>query len=91
MTNFLTIAKIVLTLFPAIIAAVQAIESALPQSGQGAAKLGAIKQILEAAYGAAGEAAHTFAQVWPVLSSSVATIVSLFNAAGVFAKKTPAG
>ncbi len=87
MGNFLTIAKIVLTLFPAIIAAVSAIESALPQSGQGAAKLAAIKQILESAYAAAGEAAHSFEQVWPVISSAVATIVGLFNSAGVFSKQ----
>jgi hypothetical protein len=86
MTNFITLAKAILLLFPAIIAAVQALEGALPQSGQGAAKLEAIKKILEAAYSAAGETMHTFEQIWPMLSGAVGTIVTLFNGAGLFNK-----
>ena len=38
--NFLSIVKLIITLLPTLIDAIKAIETALPQSGAGAEKLG---------------------------------------------------
>lgn len=86
MTNFLTIAKLVLGLLPLIIDAVKAVEAALPQSGQGAQKLALIRSTIEAAFGVAGNAVASFEQVWPALERTVGAVVGLFNTTGTFKK-----
>jgi len=70
---------LVVQLIPAIIALVKQIEEVIPQSGQGAAKVTAIRQILEASY-------DGFQEIWPSLEKVIASIVNLFNITGVFKK-----
>lgn len=82
--NFLQIVKLILSMLPAIIEAVKAIEAALPAGGQGAAKLDAIKGVLQSAYGVANDATAQFEAVWPAISGTVSALVALFNKAGVF-------
>lgn len=84
--NFLTTIKLVLSLLPVIIDAVKAIEAALPAGGQGAAKLDAIRAMLQSAYSVASDATASFESVWPAISGTVSAVVSLFNKAGVFSK-----
>ena len=62
---------------PAIIAAIKAIESAVPGSGQGAAKLDAVLNIILAV-----EAGFT--AVLPQLTAVITTLVTLFNKTGAF-------
>lgn len=67
-------------LLPAIIAALKAIEEAIPGAGQGEAKLAAVRAMLEAVDGGVGK-------LWPQVSGVVSVLVKLFNDTGVFAKK----
>lgn len=86
--QYLQIVRTVLALLPLIIQAVQAIEAALPDGGQGEAKLAALRRILEGAYGVAADSATAFEQLWPALSATIGAVVGLFNTSGLF-KTTP--
>lgn len=90
--QYITIVRTVLALLPAIIEAIKAIEAAIPGTGNGKAKLEAVRQILEAASALAGEATNQFAALWPALSAAIGAMVALFNSTGVFKKsdETPA-
>ena len=63
----------VLQLLPALIAAIKAIEDAVPGKGQGEAKLAAVREILESADKAASA-------LWPILVPAIGALVKLFNA-----------
>ena len=84
--NFLQTVKTVLSLLPLIIQAIQSLEAAVPATGQGAAKLEAIKATLQAAYQGANDAMGSFEQLWPVIQASISSLVGLFNSTGVFKK-----
>ena len=77
--TWLTTASALLQLLPAIITALKAIEEAIPQPGQGAAKLAALRAILEGV-------STQVAGLWPVIEKAVSVLVGLFNATGVFQK-----
>jgi hypothetical protein len=86
MSNWLTVAKMILSLLPAIIEAVKAIESVLPDSNQGAEKLALIKGVLQGAYKAGSSAVGTFEDLWPRIEDAIAAVVKFFNSTGVFKK-----
>lgn len=69
----------IVQLIPALIALVKEIEKVIPQGGHGQAKLAAVRQIIEAAYGGLSE-------IWPVIEKVVTVLVGLFNSTGVFQK-----
>lgn len=69
----------VFQLIPAIIAAMKAIEEAVPGQGKGEQKLAAIREMLELIDG-------TVAKLWPQISGVVGVLVKLFNQTGAFAK-----
>ena len=77
--NWIATASALLQLLPAIITALKAIEEAIPQPGQGAAKLAALRAILEGV-------STQVASLWPVIEKAVSVLVGLFNATGVFQK-----
>lgn len=77
--NWLAKITAVLSLLPAIIEAVKAVENLVPGSGQGASKLQAIREILEAVSDQA-------ATLWPEIQKVIAVIVTLANKTGTFAK-----
>ncbi len=77
--NWIATASALLQLLPAIITALKAIEEAIPQPGQGAAKLAALRGILE---GVSSQATS----LWPAIEKAVSVLVGLFNATGVFQK-----
>lgn len=77
--NALTIAITVLKLLPALIEAIRAVESAIPDSGKGADKLAAIKEILASSL-------ENFDKYWPAISAAINTLVGLFNKTGAFKK-----
>lgn len=85
--QYLTIIKTVLSLLPVILEVVRAIETALPEGGQGAQKLALIRNALAAAFSAAGDAAISFETIWPALEKTVAAVVGLFNSVGAFKKE----
>lgn len=71
----------ILQLIPALIAALRAIEDAIPGSGKGEEKLAAVRSILEAVDSGA-------TKYWPQIQSVIGVLVSLFNKTGTFKTST---
>lgn len=71
---------IIMKLLPAIIAAVKALEDAIPDGGKGAEKLEAVRQMLEAV----DEGVRA---LWPQIASVIGVLVGLFNKVGAFPKQ----
>jgi hypothetical protein len=67
----------ILNLIPALIAAMRAIEEAIPGTGKGEEKLAAIRAILESVDASAGK-------FWPQIQSVIGVLVGLFNRTGAF-------
>jgi len=67
----------IVQLLPAIIAAIKAIEEAIPGSGQGEAKLAAVRGIIEAVDA-------SYKNLWPQLQPVIGVLVGLFNKTGAF-------
>lgn len=84
--QYIALIKTIISLLPLVIQAVQTIESALPEGGNGAAKLALLKGIIESAYKHATDVSLDFDAIWPAISSVVGKVVDLFNTAGVFRK-----
>lgn len=80
--NFLEILKLITSILPMVIAAIKAVEEAIPGSGVGEQKLAAVREILEALAEFSGE--NIMNEVWPVLKKVIDAIVKLFNSTGVF-------
>lgn len=68
---------IIAQLLPALIAAIKAIEEAIPGSGQGEAKLAAVRGIIEAVDA-------SYKALWPQLAPVIGVLVGLFNKTGAF-------
>lgn len=66
-------------LVPTLIAAMKAIEEAIPGQGAGEQKLALVRGILEAGYG-------NITDIWPKLKPVIDLIVATFNSSGVFKK-----
>lgn len=70
---------LVIKLIPVIIELLKTIEAAIPEQGQGAAKLQAVRQILELTDNSIKEA-------WPMVQGVIEVLVKTFNTTGVFKK-----
>lgn len=86
MGNFLAIFQLIIQLLPLVTQAVQAVEQAIPQGGQGAQKLAIVRGMLESAFKTTGDAKVGFEQVWPSISVAISGLVTAYNAAGRFNK-----
>ena len=75
MNTFLQIVKLI----PTLIELLKEIEAAIPESGQGTAKLIAVRGIMEATY-------EGFNAIWPSLEKVITVLINLFNTSGVFKK-----
>lgn len=84
--QLLTTLKLILSLLPLILQAVKAIEDALPDGGQGEAKLALIRQTIQGAYGVANDTVASFETMWPAISTTVTAVVGLYNNLGAFKK-----
>lgn len=84
--QFLNILKIVLELVPALIVAIKAIEDAIPGQGAGEQKLAMVRAFIESTYKSTKDLSVTFEQLWPVIESTIKTLVNGFNSVGVFKK-----
>ncbi|MBK8359342.1 MAG: hypothetical protein IPL15_10325 [Comamonadaceae bacterium] len=84
--QYLIIIRTVLALLPAVLEAVKVLEGAFPVAGQGAAKLAALRSIIEAAYNTVADATLSFEKLWPALQSTIGAVVSLANSTGLFKK-----
>ncbi len=77
--SWITQLTTILSLLPAIISAIKAIEEAIPGQGKGEAKLTAIREIIEAVSSQAGA-------LWPQIQTVIGILVNLFNKSGIFQK-----
>ena len=68
-----------LALIPMLIAAIKAVEEAIPGQGKGKEKLDLVLNIIQATGDQVGG-------LLPAITKAIAAIVSAFNAAGVFKK-----
>lgn len=83
-TSTISIVRAVADLLGATVEAIKAVEAAIPQSGAGAAKLEAVRTILQTAYSVADAAAPAFDAIWPTLQAVASNIVTTFNKLGIF-------
>ena len=74
--------RAVVSLLPAVLDAIKAIEAAIPTSGQGAMKLEAVRVLVQSVYDAADKAAPAFDALWPHLQTAANTFVAMFNKLG---------
>ena len=86
MLVFLQYLKLVVTLFPAIIELIKAIEDAIPQAGLGSAKLELLQQIVKEAYDAVADQVEGIKldSLLKAVISIANKVVALFNKIGVF-------
>ena len=84
MTRFVKLLQALLLILPAIIDAIRAIEAAVPVGGKGADKLQLLRELIAGVYDTAGDVGVAFADLWPTIERTVASVVALFNKAGVF-------
>ena len=79
---------IILKLFPLILAAIQAVEQAIPLPGQGNKKLELILEVLKSAYDGSTDLAKQFSfeRLVAIAVPMIAKIVDLHNALGLFQK-----
>lgn len=86
MLQLLSTIRLILSLLPLILDTVKAIEAALPDGGQGKAKLALIRETLASAFDVADDVTTSFEKIWPALERTVGAVVGLFNTVGAFKK-----
>ena len=84
--QFFEILKLVISLLPTLIQAIQAVEKAIPDSGKGGEKLELIKGVVQTAYDTSSKLSVSFEQLWPTVSGTIKAIVNAFNNTGTFKK-----
>lgn len=84
-----SIASAVAQLIPTAITFVETAEAAFPQSGQGAAKLGMVVNVMKTIYAQGSNVAATWEQIQPALQVAINEVVAIKNALGAF-KTQPA-
>jgi hypothetical protein len=86
--NSMNTLLIILKIFPLVLAAVQAIEQAIPLPGQGNKKLELVLDVLKSAYDGSTDLAKQFSwdKLVAIVVPMIAKIVALNNAVGLFQK-----
>ncbi len=81
----------VLKLFPLVLAAVKAVEEAIPLPGQGKKKLDLVLDVIKSAYDASTDLASSFSwqKLVALLVPMIDKIVALHNALGLFQQSAP--
>lgn len=79
---------IILKIFPLVLAAVQAVEQAIPLPGQGNKKLELVLDVLKSAYDESADLTKEFSwdKLVALVVPMIARIVDLHNALGLFQK-----
>ncbi len=83
---------IILQIFPLVLAAVQAVEEAIPLPGQGKKKLELVLDVIKSAYDAehgSQRSRFSWDKLVTVVVPMIARIVDLHNPLGLFPKATP--
>ncbi len=90
MNKVILVIKIVAALWASVIALVKQAEEMLPEQGQGAQKLAMVRAALEAAFQTFKDLEVRFEEVWPTIAALIGSVVSVYNARGVFKKSVDA-
>jgi len=77
MTNFLNVLSLIIKLLPLIKEAVVSLESAFPDSGNGAAKKAILSSVLDQAIVVTGEVNEVYEKAKPSLSFIIDAVVAL--------------
>ncbi len=88
--EFLSTAKLLLSLLPTLITMVQTVETLLPANSSGEQKLAMVETMLTSANSVATDAVAELTTVWPAIAKVVTGLVATFNATGLFHTSTPA-
>ena len=82
---------VILKIFPLVLAAVQAVEQAIPLPGQGNKKLELVLNVLKSAYDGSADLAKQFSwdKLVAIVVPMVGKIVDLHNELGLFTKSAP--
>jgi len=75
--NWIDVVKAVFSLFPAVIAAIKAVEDLLPESNKGADKLELIREIVI-------DTDKEVKENWPLVEKIIASVVAFCNKFGIF-------
>lgn len=84
--TFFNAVKIALGLLPVLIAAIHAVEEAIPGEGRGEQKLAMIRAALQVAYDTSEEVLPQFETIWKMMAPLISMTVTTFNQTGVFSK-----
>ena len=82
--NYIVILKLIVQLLPVVLDTIKIAETEIPQSGQGAAKLAFVKNILTQTVDVSKDVSA--ADYSTAIEKAVGIAVSLFNATGIFKK-----
>ena len=86
MTAFLNMFKLIVSLLPAVVSAIQQVEFLFPGSGLGKDKLELVKNLASDAYNSSGKLEATIAEVIKVIEVIATRVVATSNAIGIFKK-----
>ena len=86
MGNVIAIIQAINTLIPLILQTIKVIEDAMPDGGQGEAKLELLRTIISGAYEQQQSLMVSFEKLWPLLKPIVDGLVAMCNASGKFKK-----
>jgi hypothetical protein len=83
---------IILQLFPLVMAAVQAVEAAIPMPGQGKQKLDLVLDVVKSGFDASADLSKSFSwdKLVTLIVPMIAKFVALNNALGLFKTAQPA-
>lgn len=84
--NLRLLAGIIPMVWPLLVNLVREIEAAVPEPGQGATKLAAVKAFLVGLLAKIGLTELLIQRVWPALEAVVSGLVGVYNTIGVFRK-----
>lgn len=89
--NAIAILSAIRTLLPLVVQLVDALEAAMPQSGQGAKKLDAARAILATAVADMQGVGATFDIIWPALSAIIGARVAIAKSTSAPASQVQVG
>ena len=80
--NFLSALKLVISLLPAILEAMRALEAALPDKGSGPTRLAMLLGVLDAVQSSVGGLTDVWESAKPMITNTINKLVEVFNSNG---------
>lgn len=87
--SFINTIRLILSLLPLIVEAVNTVEKMFPQGGLGQQKLEFVRNLLEGAFKTATDVSVEFEKIWPPIQGLIGSLVTMYNSTKVFQKGDP--